>query len=276
MTTKNLSQHKYLLNKRKLQLETQAALDCKSNSNVSNEVTSNSEQSKPPSRLPAVTSRQSSSHACNSRDTYHNCSDWETEWYALYHHFTDYNKECENNTSCVNHSYLTKLLTSIKLAPKAISRNNENHLSGENSHSGGPNDYVSTQDCESKDPFPVNHHSKLSVSTPVVLASGPSESDMGECQPMVCTESFVPTIALDLPFPSQAKEVQQCTGTSRTKISTCSAFNFQVRKPRRQTKSAPSLSYLQPLSETYQQFRSDHSSRYSRPKSLARSHDISK
>lgn len=284
VTKKNLSQHKYLLYKRKLQLETQAAL--KSDNNlyqVKSFETKHAQTQQPAqhSRIPVAVNRnggerlqqQSNGSVSNTKDIHHHRSDSETGWYS---HLPNHNKWCDTSASCVNHSYLRKLLTSIKLAPKIVGKHAGSHSPGENSHTQSPNDNSSALDCASEDILPVNP-SKSPYLVPMTLEH--SETGTGDCQSMAFSDACVPTV--NMPSSSQAKGLQQHPRAPHPKISTCTVFSFQPTtsiKPRRQTKSAPSVSLyrLQPSGDTYQNFGAKSPRNCSRSKSVTRSYAMNK
>lgn len=258
-TTKHLSQHKYLLYKRKLNSETQAALKLEmSCADVIQPTRVLPEDKKEQSdKLQEIPQQQHD----RSKVGYRYGTDWEKDWFTMYRQFTNYSRQSEAGAPHVDHSYLTKLLTSVKVTPKLASRYHNRHTTGENSHTkvsngskihtdgtNGSKSHNIALDCETEDSFPVEPDSSSQQHDQRKSAKREKVSTV------MFSDSFISKV--NLPPPCQPKRMLRQHTDSPPKLSASSVNSkpptLNTKSSRRQTKSAPALSCKLPSTEKLQ------------------------
>ena len=230
-TTNNLSQHKYLKLKRQTQQDTDNKFITTRDTDIQN-------QSVRSMTAPDIGQKGVPAASYNLQHQYKLVSGWESQWHALYHHFTSYHQQrylssyhnSKTATSHLKSSDLPKLLTSTRLSPQ-VTANQQNFTLCNSQHH--------PQSSSTDEENPLCHDQSLDIA--------PDNYDSCTLQglPMTCTESL---LVSTINMPSNGRAASNSTATAdpiRTSWyneylrATLQRMHVRTLKERKKTRSAP-------------------------------------
>ena len=243
-TTNNLSQHKYLKLKRQLQHEAGSTLIATGDTEFQNHDQSLRSAITQDRRQKCAFPNPAS---YSMQHQYKLVSDWDSQWHALYHHFTTYHQHrypshCQSSAmTATSHlkgpSDLPKLLTSTRLSPQ-VPANQQNTALCNSQHP--PHGSATCSGASSKED-PLCYDQSVDI-TPDDYDSC-NDNCTSHYLPMTCTDSSVMSTVY-MSSNSRAASIMSAD-TRRTSWyngylrSTLQRMHARTRNERKKTKSAP-------------------------------------
>lgn len=254
-TTNNLSQHKYLKLKIQLQRETEntqtsASRDTKIQNQTAKRETSTLQERK---------HRGAIASAYDLKHQYKLVQDWESEWHALYHHYTTFHQQRYRPQSYQNlktshlkggFTDLPKLLTSTCLSPQ-VTANQQNASSCKSQHLQSSSKSGSgTSSSSEEDPLCQSVNDDLTPANCDSLRASGMHSR--QCLRMTCTDScLMSTIYMSSNGRAASGDPIRTSWYNEYLRDTLQRMHARTRMERKTTKSAPGGSVSMLSATTY-------------------------